>query len=74
MGAGRNKAVDKIDYTAGLYINKKVGDHIRAGDKILTLFANDESLFDYSENLILNATVISDLKPEVKPIVIKTIE
>ena len=58
LGAGRNKAVDKIDYTAGLYINKKVGDHIRAGDKILTLFANDESLFDYSENLILNATVI----------------
>lgn len=74
LGAGRNKAVDKIDYTAGLYIHKKVGDHIRAGDKILTLFANDESLFDYSENLILNATVISDLKPEVKPIVIKTIE
>ena len=74
LGAGRNKAVDKIDYTAGLYIHKKVGDHIRAGDKILTLFANDESLFDYSENLILNATVISDLIPEVKPIVIKTIE
>lgn len=74
LGAGRNKAVDKIDYTAGLYIHKKVGDHIRAGDKILTLFSNDESLFDYSENLILNATVISDLKPEIKPIVIKTIE
>lgn len=74
LGAGRNKAGDKIDYTAGLYIHKKVGDHIRAGDKILTLFANNESLFDYSENLILNATVISDLNPEIKPIVIKTIE
>lgn len=74
LGAGRNKTGDKIDYTAGLYINKKAGDFVRAGDAILTLYANDERLFDYSEKLIINATVIKSEKPLIKPIVYKTIE
>ena len=74
LGAGRNKTVDKIDYTAGLYINKKSGDFVRAGDAILTLYANDERLFDYSEKLIINATVIKSEKPLIEPIVYKTIE
>lgn len=74
LGAGRNKTDDKIDYTAGLYINKKAGDFVRAGDAILTLYSNDERLFDYSEKLIINATVIKSEKPLIEPIVYKTIE
>lgn len=74
LGAGRNKAGDKIDYSAGLYINKKTGDYVNAGDAILTLYAGDESLFKYSESLIKKATVIKSEKPIDKPIVIKTIE
>lgn len=74
LGAGRNKAGDKIDLSAGLYIKREVGDYVSVGEEILTLFSNDESSIKRSENLILSATNIGDEKPLPTPVIIKTIE
>jgi pyrimidine-nucleoside phosphorylase len=35
LGAGRRKLKDAIDYTAGLYVEKKVGDAVAAGEPLL---------------------------------------
>ncbi len=40
LGAGRNKKEDQIDYSAGIILNKKVGDFINEGDKLATLYSS----------------------------------
>ena len=38
LGAGREKIDDKLDYTAGIIVHKKIGDKIEKGDKLMTLY------------------------------------
>ncbi len=40
LGAGRVKKEDKIDMQVGIVLNKKVGDKIEEGEKILTVYSN----------------------------------
>lgn len=42
LGAGRKNKEDKIDYTAGIVVNKNIGDYINEGDVIMTLYTNKE--------------------------------
>ncbi|MGH7597675.1 MAG: hypothetical protein ACREOI_15090, partial [bacterium] len=37
LGAGRKTVEDKVDYTAGMFIHKKIGDRVRRGEPLLTL-------------------------------------
>lgn len=40
LGAGRQTKDDAIDYSAGIYLKKKIGDHVKIGDP-LALFCSD---------------------------------
>ena len=40
LGAGREKLDDIIDYGAGIIIHKNVGDYIKRGDVLMTLYTN----------------------------------
>ena len=42
LGAGRKNKDDKIDYSAGIIINKNINDIVEAGDTIMTLYTNKE--------------------------------
>lgn len=42
LGAGRATKEDKIDYSVGLVLNKKVGDEVKKGEKLLTIHSNKE--------------------------------
>lgn len=42
LGSGRKTKEDKIDYSAGIIINKNINDKINIGDAILTLYTNKE--------------------------------
>ncbi len=42
LGAGRKTKEDKIDYSAGIIINKNINDKVSIGDPILTLYTNKE--------------------------------
>lgn len=42
FGSGRKNKEDKIDYSAGIIINKNINDRVSAGDTILTLYTNKE--------------------------------
>jgi len=42
LGAGRMKKEDKIDPTAGIIFNSKIGDKIKRGDVIAEIFSNDK--------------------------------
>lgn len=41
LGAGRIKKEDEIDMAVGIVLNKKVGDLVKAGDLIATIYSND---------------------------------
>lgn len=62
IGAGRATKEDKIDYAAGITINKKIGDKVQIGDSLCTLHTNIEK-YSESENLVRNAFIFSDKKP-----------
>jgi pyrimidine-nucleoside phosphorylase len=74
LGAGRNKVGDKIDYTAGIILNKKTGDKVEEGDVLATLYTNDKTLFAKAEEIFVLATLISDKKPINRPLVLARIE
>ena len=42
LGAGRITLEDNLDYGAGIIINKNIGDHIKKGDILMTLYTNKE--------------------------------
>ena len=42
LGAGRKNKDDKIDYSAGVIINKNINDIVEVGDTIMTLYTNKE--------------------------------
>ena len=42
LGAGKLNIKDKIDYTVGVKLNKLVGDTVKKGDVLATLYVNDK--------------------------------
>lgn len=74
LGAGRMRAEDKIDHSAGIEIHVKIGDPVLEGDRLFTLYANrDESDHGFADakNRLLSATTISLQKPSVPDLIIK---
>lgn len=45
-GAGRAKKEDKIDYASGIYIEKKIGDRVSAGDTLASIYGNSREKVD----------------------------
>lgn len=51
LGAGRIRKEDNIDYTAGIILNKKVGDKVQKGEKLASLYTNKEQYEEAKEKL-----------------------
>ncbi|MGT2950153.1 pyrimidine-nucleoside phosphorylase [Streptococcus cuniculi] len=50
LGAGRAVKTDSLDYETGIVFHKKVGEAVEAGQKIATIYANE----NISENMLTN--------------------
>ena len=44
LGASKKSLDDKIDYTVGIMLNVKIGDHVNTGDALYTIYTNEENL------------------------------
>lgn len=69
LGAGRQTKDDVIDFAAGLILHKKVGDEVKAGEPLATLYAEDEARFAQAEKMFLSAYTF-DTAPVKKPALI----
>lgn len=63
LGAGRRKKEDKIDYSAGITLKKKIGDHVNMGDVLCILHTNDEKTTE-AEKTVRSAFFFSSVAPE----------
>ncbi len=68
LGAGRQKKDDNIDHSVGIVLNKKVGDKLKNGDLIATVYANGKNTNEALKK-ILDAYVLTTDFVE-KPLVI----
>lgn len=61
LGAGRQNKDDKIDYSAGIIINKNINDYVNINDTILTLYTNkDVPLFDKNKLFKISDNINND--------------
>lgn len=76
LGAGRDKKTDNIDYSVGVYLNKKTGEIVKTGDVLAILYVNDKpkEVIETSIDLALNAFNITDNRLTSKSLIYAVIE
>ena len=63
LGGGREKLDDIIDMSAGIVLNKKIGDEVKEGELLATLYTNKEDYEKVKED-VLNAFLIDNVFDE----------
>ena len=63
---------DVIDMSAGIVLNKKIGDHVSKGELLATCYTNKEKVDEVLAD-VLKAFEIQDEKPAERPIVFEYI-
>ncbi len=71
LGAGREKLDDELDYGAGIIIHKNIGDYVKRGDKLMTLYTNKNIKASVMNTPIFS---INKIKKEIEPLIYKTIK
>ncbi len=69
LGGGRETKDSVIDLSVGVLIRKKVGDYVKAGETLATLYANDREKADEAAKRIIGAYEFTDEKSEVRPLI-----
>ncbi|MDX1991549.1 MAG: thymidine phosphorylase [bacterium] len=73
LGAGREKKTDSIDLAVGVEVHVKVGDPVKAGDRLLTIHANDAHKLERSRQLVTQAIAYSASAVEPLPLFYDTL-
>ena len=63
LGAGRDRKTDPIDYSVGIYLNKKSGEEVSKGDILYTIYSNDPEKTKVAQKYCDEAFTINDSKP-----------
>lgn len=62
LGAGRIRKEDKIDLTAGIVLNKKVGDYVDKGECLAKIYTNKKEILEIARERLQNIYKIEDKK------------
>ena len=73
LGAGRSRAEDNIDFAAGIYLEKKVGDEVAPGEVLARAYSNKGAVKEALAE-IEGAYVIAVERPPVLPLIREYIE
>ena len=74
LGAGRQTKEDVIDPAVGLWMKKRLGDEVSAGDELAVFHVNNEKNIDEAVRRFLAAVKIGGEKPRKLPLVYKVVE
>ncbi|MBC8533302.1 pyrimidine-nucleoside phosphorylase [Yeguia hominis] len=73
LGAGRIKKEDLIDHSAGIWLLRKTGDAVRAGEVLAVMETAEERFVAEAEPLLRSAYQIGSQQPERRPLILKRI-
>lgn len=74
LGAGREKKTDDIDYSVGIFLNKKSGEALKSGDILYTIFSNSEEKTNLAKDICKEAFEFSKEKISKKSLIYKIIK
>nr|WP_317356457.1 pyrimidine-nucleoside phosphorylase [uncultured Tyzzerella sp.] len=74
LGAGRETKDDNIDFSAGIILNKKVGDKVKKGDILCTLYTNDKNKLESARKKVISSIFTDKNKPKDIPLVFARVE
>lgn len=69
LGAGRKTKEDAIDPAVGVTLDKKVGDYVESGTKIVTIHANDMGLAKIAYDMLLGAYTFTSRMPKIQSLI-----
>ncbi len=73
LGAGRDRKTDPIDYSVGVYLNKKSGQGVNEGDVLYTIYSNDPEKTKIAQRYCDEAFDIAKDKPVQQNMIYKII-
>ena len=74
LGAGRNTKEESIDFSAGIVLKKKTGDHVKEGDEIAVMHTSEQKRFAPALDKFYASTIIGEEEPQKRPIVLDRVE
>ncbi|MGL4791343.1 MAG: thymidine phosphorylase, partial [Anaerotignaceae bacterium] len=72
-GAGRKTKADKLDYTAGIVMAKRIGDKVEKGEILATIFADSQKQCEIANKYLEQAIIIEENKPEPPKLILEII-
>jgi pyrimidine-nucleoside phosphorylase len=69
LGAGRAKPGDPVSAHAGIEMHAKLGDEIKAGQPLVTLYSEDASLLSEPEQMLRETLQVSPEPPQLHPLI-----
>jgi pyrimidine-nucleoside phosphorylase len=67
LGAGRQKADDLIDATAGIVLKKKTGDRVDRGGGIAEIFSDRRGVVERVRDELASCITIGDAPVQLRP-------
>jgi len=74
LGAGRDQMDSAIDPAVGIVLEHKVGDRIQAGERLCTIYYNQETRVEEASQMVEDAFHISAAAPEARPLIYEVIQ
>ena len=74
LGAGRETVESPIDYGVGIVLERKVGERVEAGERLCTLYYNDEAHLEEATQMVEDAFRIATAPPEPRPLIYEIIQ
>jgi len=69
LEGGRAKKEDRIDPAVGLEFHRRIGDHMKAGEKLVTIHYNSEARLAEAQKLIGDSFIFGEHEPPMPPMV-----
>lgn len=74
LGGGREKKEDSVDPAVGIELHKKVGDSVKSGEAICTIYYNSQSRAEQAQKLIESSYNIARTPPEHRALIRRIIQ
>jgi len=73
LGAGRNRAEDKVDHAVGVIVRALVGEPVKSGDSILEVHYRDDQTLPSALRILRSAIQVGDQPPTPGPLLIDAV-